>query len=1108
MGITYIRKLLNSLKKWEITAYEDIDTIEDLRNYLFDETDSLSEKCNHMIDSAKVIEDSWTKKVFFHWLSVELTYWIYENENEEIPNTLLISQSRIYFYYHLLKSEGKLQKQRSIDDFFTALEVEDFRSQFLKFLSQLGYCADDDNNIFEEYFVTLSTKSLILAEKIDNTNFLEATTYITEHDTPFNCSQSWNELSWKLTTNFFETHIPTVVNSTEDINELKSLKIEASDINKWFLSKIEKPEKKYEKSIKLLDEKIESLELKFSSDLIQKLINKQNDLNTKINKTQPLSTYCDDIETVLFDENPAVPCSYFNHVRIGMYENQDGKTAITIPIFESKALSWNLKEINPEKAFNAIQNIVTRMVMAMPKGHIKVRIVDEDMGANFQMLLGLPEEIKGNAIYYDSTQIMTLFGDLKKRDSKIIFEKLKNQYNNLIEFNIQNEFNYEPIELIIINGLPLNFNEQFLKYISNQIQKGCKSGCYYLFVHNPDNLKTEENNLLYHNIVSNSVKMGDNLLDILSSSGISTAKEFKFTPEYDTLDISGNTLNAFSTNYSKETVNKTSATTVSQNKQYENNSSKGIIIPIGKTDKGKSLELDFSENSSAYHGIICGTTGSGKTVMLHQIITSGSTIYTPDELQFVLLDYKLGTEFNVYKNLPHARVVAIDADIEFGNETLKFLSEIMKERSDAFKKYGTANLEDYRNKSGLKCPRILVIIDEFQVLLEGSVDVSRIIVEDVRKQIDSIVRLGRSFGIHLLLSTQTPSGVKWSGSTMENIALRIGLRMSSESEAYLFKHQTPIPSQFTQKYGKAVYNDKGGVSSEEAPTTIFNTNYVDPEKVPSMVEIIKIDVQKSNLMPTNRTVYENNIPMLYKGLNASQVQWSEDNKDIIFNIGIAATVKMEAVAIEMPANKLENVIILGSNSEGINDIIIISTLSFISSSTNNSKIIIYNDSIDKELAIQSKLNSLNNISNSYLNSKEQLIQQIDKLNTDITNYNSTNVYERCLFIFNGISNLNGIFDPADFVASKDFKAKIANLLNNGHKIGLTILLSLEEKPQFNQIFGFMYEDFENSISFQGVKNMYKRELNETYELKSNMGIFYQRSSNKEIKFNRISLNNI
>jgi hypothetical protein len=275
-----------------------------------------------------------------------------------------------------------------------------------------------------------------------------------------------------------------------------------------------------------------------------------------------------------------------------------------------------------------------------------------------------------------------------------------------------------------------------------------------------------------------------------------------------------------------------------------------------------------------------------------------------------------------------------------------------------------------------------------------------------------------------------------------------------------------------------------------------------------MVEIIKIDVQKSNLMPAHRTVYENNIPMLYKGLNASQVQWSEDNKDIVFNIGIAATVKMEDVVIEMPANKLENVIILGSNSEGINDIITISTLSFISSSTSNSNIIIYNDSVDKELAIQSKLNSLNDISNSYLNSKEQLIQQIDILNTAITNYNSTNVYERCLFIFNGISNLNGIFDPADFVASKDFKAKIANLLNNGHKIGLTILLSLEEKPQFNQIFGFMYEDFENSISFQGVKNMYKRELNETYELKSNMGIFYQRSSNKEIKFNRISLNNI
>jgi len=1098
----YLKNLFNSLKEVEVYEYEDIDTFKGLLDYLFVEIDNYSKRCNSFFANTIVNNNIITKKEFFHLLSVEFSKFTYpEKENEETSNKLLISKSRFYFYYLLLKSEGKLQKQESVQDFFTSLENKDFRSQFLEFLIQLGYCVDDDKNIFEEYFYALSTKSILLEQIIKNSKLFEAITFITEYDNLFNFSQSWNNMFWKLAYSFFEAYLPNEVNRAEDINRLNELKIEETVFSNWFLTLSKTSENRFGNSIKLLDEKIESLQ-------INKLINQLSELNIKINKTQPLSTYCDDIEDILFDENPAVNPGYFKYIRIGTYENKEGKTVITIPIFESKALSWNLKDIKLDNALNAIQNIVIRMVMAMPKGHIKVRIVDEDMGTNFQMLLGLPEEIIGTTVYYDYNQVMTLYDNLKKRDSKIIFEKLKNQYNSLIEYNIQNEFNYEPIELIIINGFPLNFNEQFLKYILNQIQKGCKSGCYYLFVHTLEHLNTKEVNDSYYSIVNNSLKMGDNLLDIFPNYGFSNATEIKFKPEYDIVDISGNTLNFFSKNYLNKSVNKTSAINIIESKNYANNSSKGIIIPIGKTEKGKSVELDFSENSSAYHGIICGTTGSGKTVMLHQIITAGSTIYAPDELQFVLLDYKLGTEFNVYKNLPHARVVAIDADIEFGNETFKFLSEIMKERSDDFKKYGTANLKDYRNKSGQKCPRILVIIDEFQVLLEGNPDISRSIVDDLRKQIDSIVRLGRSFGIHLLLSTQTPSGVKWSGSTLENIALRIGLRMSSESEAYLFKHQTPIPSKFTQKNGKAVYNDKGGVSSEDDPSKVFNTNYVDPEKLPAMVEIIKIDIIKNNLMPVIRTIYENNILAIYKGPLASQVKWGEYNKDFNFTIGTAATVKMEEVIIDMSVSKLENIIILGSNSEGKNDIITISTLSFISCSNSDSKIIIYNNTADKEIAIQSKFNSLNNISVSYLNSKEHLIEQIDILNSDIINFNSINVYNRTLLIINDISNLTGIFDHADFIASKDFKAKITNLLNNSNKIGLTILLSVEEKPQFNQIFGFGYEDFENAISLQGIKNMYKRDLNETYELKSNMGIYYQRSKNKEIKFNRISLNNI
>ena len=135
------------------------------------------------------------------------------------------------------------------------------------------------------------------------------------------------------------------------------------------------------------------------------------------------------------------------------------------------------------------------------------------------------------------------------------------------------------------------------------------------------------------------------------------------------------------------------------------NPSEGIKVKIGATDKRKPVYLDISNDSGAYHGLICGTTGSGKSVLLHQIITAGVKQYTPNELQFVLLDYKEGTGFKVYKDLPHARIIAIDADIDFGYESFKFLTNEMKERAKLFKKYDTKDIKTIQRKNKERLPK-------------------------------------------------------------------------------------------------------------------------------------------------------------------------------------------------------------------------------------------------------------------------------------------------------------------------------------------------------------------------------------------------------------------
>jgi S-DNA-T family DNA segregation ATPase FtsK/SpoIIIE len=196
---------------------------------------------------------------------------------------------------------------------------------------------------------------------------------------------------------------------------------------------------------------------------------------------------------------------------------------------------------------------------------------------------------------------------------------------------------------------------------------------------------------------------------------------------------------------------------------------------------GESLDGAFSLDiaSDGPHGLIAGTTGSGKSELLQTIVASLAAANTPESMTFVLVDYKGGAAFKDCVDLPHTVGMVTDLDTHLVSRALDSLGAELKYREHVLAQAGAKDLDDYldlvgRNSELPKIPRLLIVIDEFASLArELPSFVSGLV---------NIAQRGRSLGIHLILATQRPSGVV-SPEIRANTNLRIALRVTDSSES-------------------------------------------------------------------------------------------------------------------------------------------------------------------------------------------------------------------------------------------------------------------------------------------------------------------------------------
>lgn len=199
---------------------------------------------------------------------------------------------------------------------------------------------------------------------------------------------------------------------------------------------------------------------------------------------------------------------------------------------------------------------------------------------------------------------------------------------------------------------------------------------------------------------------------------------------------------------------------------------RGLEATLGITKQDQIWKLDLVEEGP--HALIAGTTGSGKSELLTTWLISLALNYSPQDLRFILVDYKGGAAFGTLEGLPHTHGVLTDLAPQMTARALTSLEAFLKERETTLAGVQARDLEHYRVLTGKKLARVLIVVDEFRALAT-----------DHPETLENLIRLathGRSLGLHLILATQKPGGVV-NGQILANTNLRVALRVRSPQES-------------------------------------------------------------------------------------------------------------------------------------------------------------------------------------------------------------------------------------------------------------------------------------------------------------------------------------
>ncbi|MFI6323244.1 FtsK/SpoIIIE domain-containing protein [Nonomuraea sp. NPDC050556] len=236
-----------------------------------------------------------------------------------------------------------------------------------------------------------------------------------------------------------------------------------------------------------------------------------------------------------------------------------------------------------------------------------------------------------------------------------------------------------------------------------------------------------------------------------------------------------------------------------------------LKVAVGADGRTPAFVRLRSGNPPLPNVLIGGSAGQGKSNLLLVLIHGLAARYSPKDLEMHLLDFKQGLEFAKLGPpywLPHIKVLGVYSDREFGLAVLRHVHDQMEVRSEIFKRAGKGNIADLTEAEG-RPPRLLLVLDEFQVMLADD----DAIADEATALLEKLVRMGRAYGIHLVLATQTIEGIQRLATKRDAIFGQVPNRVvlkttPGDSQTLLATHNTAAAA--LRFRGEAILNENYG----------------------------------------------------------------------------------------------------------------------------------------------------------------------------------------------------------------------------------------------------------------------------------------------------------
>jgi S-DNA-T family DNA segregation ATPase FtsK/SpoIIIE len=462
-----------------------------------------------------------------------------------------------------------------------------------------------------------------------------------------------------------------------------------------------------------------------------------------------------------------------------------------------------------DQARSLLQALALRLAAASRPGTVRFALADPvGHGQYLSAFLRLPGELRlGPGVATTTAEIEALLAALAGHVVDVTQARLTNVYESIEAYNQASSGTAVPYHVLVLAGFPSGISDRAAETLTRLAHGGPRAGVYVVAT-----LDTGQD-----------LPRGFDLA-ALTALGTNLRLASPISLTWDDPDLGAAVIEpdqmpaAASVNPWLDAVASAAAArsrdlpferiAIAPAQRWAAETTDGLDVQIGVDARGEPQRFMMG-SGRVYHGLVGGDVGTGKSNLLHVLITQLALRYPPEELELYLLDFKQ-VEFDAYLTgrLPHARAISSRTDREFGLSMLRRFHDEIDRRAVLCQGAGVTELSDYRRQTGIVLPRALVIMDEFQVLFGEEDRITR----EAARLLTDIAQRGRAFGLHLLLATQSPGGPlrTYLQRAYEQMTLRValGCAQPSVSQAIL-GDGNDAATRLTQP-GDAIYNDRRG----------------------------------------------------------------------------------------------------------------------------------------------------------------------------------------------------------------------------------------------------------------------------------------------------------